>query len=252
MTRRYQEPTTTAERDGTVHTHPAFGQISLTRVSGDRTLYGSDFQHNTYIALRIRASDLRRDLARDWHFARQEHIEVHMSEAQWATFVSSFSIGEGVPCTINHLNGKSVPEFPLRDSGQEFKREADDKLSKVVKELEQTLTFVRENTVGLSGTKVAKITARLETAIRETALNVPFIAQQFSEHIEERVEKAKVEVAAYTTATITRVGLDLIEKRRNRRDILELARDDVDKSEGQGQGQGQDVGDDDIATRVVS
>lgn len=33
--------------------HPAYGQISASRVSGERVLYGSDFRHRNFVQIRI-------------------------------------------------------------------------------------------------------------------------------------------------------------------------------------------------------
>jgi hypothetical protein len=76
-------------------THPAFGQIGASRVSGHIQLYDSDFHHNAYMTISIRRSELHRSLNRDWHYGRDELIEVALSEAQWATFVSAPNIGSG-------------------------------------------------------------------------------------------------------------------------------------------------------------
>lgn len=187
--------------------HPAFGQIMLSRIHGVSTLYGSDFRHHQCVRITIKRSQLRRGLSRDWHFSRNEIVSVDLSDAQWATFVSSFGVGEGVPCTIDSVGGKSVPEFPLRDSGQEYKAEADAKLAESVKALEDAIEAVKVNTVGLTKAKAAALLEPLQKAHRELAANVPFVAKQFAEHMETRVEKAKVEVNAYMTDTLMRAGL---------------------------------------------
>lgn len=210
MSRIVQEPT---ERQGDRHSdkvleHPAFGQISLSRITGTRTLYDSDFKHRHFVRITIRHSELHRGLSRDWHFARGEVASVNLSEAQWATFVSSFGLGNGVPCTIDSIAGKHVPEFPLRDEGQEFKAEADSKLAESVQALDAAIAAVTENTIGLTKTKAAALLEPLKRARMQIAQNLPFVAQQFGEHMEARVEKAKVEVNAYMTATLVHAGLE--------------------------------------------
>ena len=64
---------------------------------GSTNLYDSDFRHNHYMTITIRASELHRDLNRDWHFGRNELIEVALTESQWATFVSAPNMGSGLP-----------------------------------------------------------------------------------------------------------------------------------------------------------
>lgn len=207
MPRFEEAPVETQERDETVLSHPGFGQMSVHRITGQRVLYDSDFKHHHYVRVEIRASQLHRGLSRDWHFPREQIVSVDLSEAQWATFVSSFNIGSGVPCTINSIGGKSVPEFPLRDEGQEYKTEADAKLAASLKTLDDLIETVKANTVGLTKAKAAAILGPLMKTRQELGSNLPFVAEQFGEYMEKRVEKAKIEVNAYMTSTIQRAGM---------------------------------------------
>src|SRR3546814_7975032 len=67
--------------------HPAFAQIAASRVrcAGGEILYGSDFPHQNFVSIRICRSSLNRDLSNDWHYGKDQMMEVNMSEAQWAT-----------------------------------------------------------------------------------------------------------------------------------------------------------------------
>lgn len=116
--------------------HPAFASISVSHVSGHANLYGSDFSHQHYVTVTIHTSELRRDLARDWHFDRKELIEVAMSEAQWATFVSTPN-RQGPCCTLRSFNGEQTPGLPLRNSTQIFSDEVREKLTSSVERLRQ-------------------------------------------------------------------------------------------------------------------
>ncbi len=53
---------------GQTFEHPAFGQISASRVTGSASLYGSDFEHHAFVEVRISRSQLKRSLARDRFF----------------------------------------------------------------------------------------------------------------------------------------------------------------------------------------
>ena len=92
------EPITTEEtRNNSKDTyqrinHPSFAEIQVSRINGHKVLYSSDFNSHNYIALRIHKSEMIRDLSHDWHHEREQYIEVAMSEAQWATLVSSCPI----------------------------------------------------------------------------------------------------------------------------------------------------------------
>lgn len=230
--REIQEPEVTEENSlggdrGTRVKHPAFGQIGISRVTGSTNLYGSDFRHNTSIVIRIARSELRRELSRDWHFARESLIEVALSEAQWATFVSSVNVGDGVPCTIERLGGKLVPGIPHRDEAHSYKTEADQAMQASLKALEELKTELEANTAGLSKAKQAPLIAKVDRSIRELKSHMPFIAESFSEHMEKRVEKAKVEINSFATAMVQRAGLEAIaQKQTGGAPILEIDSND--------------------------
>lgn len=213
--RNIQEPVTVPDnsRPGSEHrtttSHPAFGQIRASRVSGRSNLYGSDFTHNQYITVSICRSQFDRDLSRDWVHAQDELIEVKMSEAQWATFVSSLNVGGGVQCTLNHLDGESVPELPDPISradqfGVEMRRtmqSATDTLRKCAAEVAS---------MGLPKGKTKAIIDSFDRAIMQIDRNVPFVASQFEEHVEEVIESAKTEIHGHMVSLVQRAGLEAL------------------------------------------
>lgn len=188
-------------------THPAYGQVAVTRRSGgNMTLYGSDFRHNHTIALTIRASELHRNLSSDWHYARQELVEVIMSEAQWASLVSSLNTGMGTPCTISHVMNEHRPAItPAASRADQFGAE-------MVKTLDKSIERIREVEEMVEGLKLsAKAKKDLMMALRVSrenmAANIKFVAASFDEHMEESVEKAKSEIDGYLTNVVQRAGL---------------------------------------------
>lgn len=196
-----------ARKESTM-THPAFGQIAANRVSGHATLYGSEFKHPHYMTITIRRSELHRSLSRDCPFAREELIEVALSEAQWATFVSTPNHGQGVQCTLSHLNGKMIPGItPPKSSHERFANE----MHETVKEIQTALKDLAAGMDGaLSKTKVSQLRKDLETLTHRLSESTGFVTEQFDEHMEQTTEKAKIEINAYATNVIHRAGLDAI------------------------------------------
>lgn len=194
--------------DETVTTHPAFGQISASRVNGHANLYGSDFTHNGYIVITIKASELHRNLSRDWHFEREQLIEVALSEAQWATFVSSLNNGSGVPCTLEWIAGKGrLPYLPNPKSrtdqfAKEFQKDFDEALE-ALDDLEAAL-----RASGLSKKKIDDLLNRARRAKSAINSSAPFVANQFGEHMESEIESAKAEIHGYIQNLIQRAGLE--------------------------------------------
>lgn len=195
-------------KDETKITHPAFAQIAASRVSGSENLYGSEFNHQNFITISIKRSELHRTLSRDWPFPREELIEIAMSEAQWATFVSSLNNGSGVQCTISRIQGKTVPGIPAQPSKSErFAKEMNKAVSDVRDEIQKLL---EELDGPLSKTKAAELRRKLEWVAGKVEDSTGFVAKQFDEHMEETTEKAKIEVNSYITSVVQRAGLDAI------------------------------------------
>lgn len=209
--RKIVEPVTTPYavgiRDaGTVTTHPAFGQIGAFRGSGGAILHGSDFQHSNYISLRIWTGKLHRDLSRDWFHSERELIEIEMSEAQWATLVSSPGMGNGVPCTLRHVGGEVIPGLPdPKQRGQQFSDEADKTMAKVTERLYRLKESLES--LGLPKGKTAAIREELRHALMDLEANLPFVAKQFSKHIEGEVAKAQIEVEGHILMKLARAGM---------------------------------------------
>lgn len=204
--RPIEEPKVSLDHGETVTSHPAYGQIVAHRVQGQSVLYGSDFTHNASMRITIQRSELRRSLSRDWHFGRKELIEIELSEAQWATFVSAPNIGSGPPCTILHVQGEQMPALPPPvDRSQQFAGELDGKLKECVANLSGMLSRMDE--MGLPKGKSAELRDALETTLRELKSNLPFVAKQFGEHVEDTVEKAKQEIHGYMNGVISRAGI---------------------------------------------
>ncbi len=204
-----QEPEVTfveGPNGGEYSKHPAFGQISASRMSGSMNLYGSDFTHNHYIAIRIAASTLKRDLSHDWHHPGKEYIEVYLSEAQWATFVSSLNQGCGPCCTIGTVAGQAMPELPAPKSrADQFSGELDANLVCVVASIRASLAQIDE--MKLTKAKAKELKDPLQRALTDLTANLAFVAKSFDEHAEKTVEKAKSEVHGYMTSVLMRAGV---------------------------------------------
>lgn len=195
--RRYQRES--------VEKHPRYGQIVAMRRSGTAYLYGSDFSHQHFVTIQISTSELMRGLSRDWPHARDRLIEVSLSEAQWATFVSSMNVGDGVQCTIEWKAGEGyLPEIDAApDRHKQFAKESSEKIVDAAATLEEIIAEVeREGRMGK--TKLLSMLRRVRGDIGEGS---DWVAQSFSEHMEKTVEKAKIEINAYAQNLLVRTGI---------------------------------------------
>jgi hypothetical protein len=193
-------------RDEATYTHPAYGQVSVSNVSGGIYLYGSDFHHQNYVALRINRSELNRNLSNDWPHAREELVEIAMSESQWATLVSSMNRGEGVQCTLQHYQRKMVPQIPrIEGKIAQFRAEGSEAAEEAVRAITELRDEIKDSK--LSQKQKEAWTRKLDFIEGRTTGNLRFVASQFGEHMEKVVNKAKTEISAFAHNMIMRTGL---------------------------------------------
>lgn len=224
MPRDVQAPTLVKSdaMHGDQYAHPAFGHIQVSRVQGRANLFGSDFEHSSYVVVRIGSSKHCRSLHRDWHFPERNFVEVALSEAQWATFVSSSNQGSGVQCTIQFRDRETIPGLPPRDEKDKFSPEVQERLDKATNGLAMLVRDLKEG--GLAGvpkSKAAQIVGPIEMALMELRSNVPFVKKSFDEHVEARMEKAKVEIYGWMEQSVRRAGLVAIAQQEGSPIMLE-------------------------------
>jgi hypothetical protein len=149
-----------------------------------------------------------RDLNHDYVHPGRELIEVEMSEAQWASFVSSMNTS-GVPCTLRRTESEVfVPELPYQPRLAESMREVKDAAVKVFGEIREARDAYEKALADKVPAKERKAALeRLHYAIENSGANMTFAAKQLVEHTENVVQKARSDIEAMVQAEAARLGL---------------------------------------------
>lgn len=212
-----QRPTKNAQTGD--EEHPAYAMVGAYRSSSmasptgkhaghGHVLFGSDFRHQHFMSIVVRPASLRRDLSHDYiHAGSRQYLEIQMSEAQWATFISTPNMGSGVPATLTYLTGEG--DIPTIDHGvrrkEEFHNEVDERLQHAVR-------LIRELDADIEAAKLSRkdkeaLRTKTHKAAQELDSNLGFVADSFDQHAEETVEKAKIEMETYLTGVVMRAGI---------------------------------------------
>lgn len=200
------EPTPPTIDEHGAEVHPAYGMIRVARVhGGDSVLFDSSIRHDHSVVLTVRRASRQRDLHRDWIHASgklvDELVEVQMSESQWASLVSSFNT-EGVPCTIRStMNEHDVP-------GLEFNSRLAATASEVGRAAKRALEKVEEAFAAVEEKPTKANVRTLKFAIANLPANLKFAADSLTEHTEDVVQKARVDIEAMVDARARQVGID--------------------------------------------
>lgn len=196
---------------GDTYAHPAYGMIGARRCYGGSShLFGSDIVHRAFVDVTIQEAQLHRTLGQDWPQATKELVRIRLSEAQWATFVSSLNVGDGVPCTLDRVGGVRRAGIPPRREADVFRAEERTRHREMATRVRDALVFVETELKGVAKKKVKRVTDVLYNIAMDLDENEAYRQRTFEEHMETTVEKAKIEVNAYVTQALQRVGLDAI------------------------------------------
>lgn len=192
-------------------THPSFGMVSISRVSGHKRLFESPFEHHHFITLSISHADrTRTDLHDNQIFPTKEIVEVAMSEVQFANMIASLNMGTGTPCTIHHLEGEMIEEPNPDQTKKTFAHEA--------KEHFTHLAAMAEELENLTNMKPADVKKEQRERMRFLALkmhqevtsNMDFFHQRFQETMDKVVNVAKSEIDAHVLNVVQKTGLEAI------------------------------------------
>lgn len=193
-------------------THEAYGMVGFSRCQGNPRLFKSDIRGGNYITLTIRTASVDHHLSRDWVYGEKELIEVYLSPNQFAELLTTMNYGSGVPCTINHFNGKRMEKIPDRDSEEKIISDGFEKrmrdLSASMKNDIKELSDLFENKKTLSKEDKRNIEWKFKSIVQEVENNFPFVLNQFQESVGKTVVQAKAEIEAQVSSVIHKTGLD--------------------------------------------
>lgn len=198
---------------GPKKTHPTYGMIGASRVTcGGKGihLFGSRIRHNAFIDVVIRRASHERDLNHDWFHGGEELISVRLSEAQWASFVSSLNVGFGVTCTLEHIGREECGEVPPpEDSIAQAKEEARDEALRATESLRKAVAKLEQIVQNPKKSELKELLHELKVAVGNFPSNQAYLYKAFEEHVEKVVTDAKATVEAHLTAVATRAGFAL-------------------------------------------
>ena len=197
-----QEPKLTQEDDtlGGRFEHPAFGCVTISRVSGGGPLFMSNVRHQHQIHLTVKRASMRRNHNQDNHYAEGEIVEVAMSNVQFAELMAGMNTGSGVPCTLTRVIGTGhIPGIKMENTNRRFSKEAKARFTELATQIN---TMVKSTQEALEAAKVPKsrqgaILSPMEKLEQDLRSNIPFMQSQFAETMEGIVAEAKSVVESY-------------------------------------------------------
>ncbi len=208
------------EKIDEVKEHPSFGLVGISRRSanGVTPLFGSNIQHQHTISFTIKRAENNRHSNNDWFHGKEDLIEIEMSGSQFSELITSFNMGDGVPCTIRRFNGQDYPDPPYENPIDIFQKEFASKMHNITKQcsslVEDCVTMLRDKpSIGKADRDF--IMRSITSLMQQIGSNVPFVSQQFNESMEKTVSQAKSEIETFVTNRMISIGIDVAKTNPN-------------------------------------
>jgi hypothetical protein len=205
-------------------THPSYGIIGVSRVSGNANLFDSEVKHMHYISIRLKNAHRVIEGTHEFLSGDREIVEIFMTEAQFAQFLTQPNQGDGVACTIHFSAGDkgepwlhprfgTRPEPPKPERFEaKFHKEASDRAQIIIDNL-ATLTktvdsFLSGETKANKGT-LTELQKLLSSATQQIKSNIPYVLEVATEQLEKKISAAVVEFESYVSQSMQAKGLSV-------------------------------------------
>jgi hypothetical protein len=199
------------------YSHPSWGVVHASRVSGWSNLFGSNLEHQHYVTLSIGRAKKTVDsngMERISGDMRGELIEIKMSEVQWGQLLSSMNMGSGVPCTLERVGYEYMPPAPVSEISENFHAAIKGDIETVAKDFLAAVEKIKarlQNDPRALGKGEREIMVKdLHYAVKTLTDSLPFIQKMAEERIEEQVVSAKAEIDGFLQFKAALVGFKAI------------------------------------------
>ncbi|UTC29691.1 hypothetical protein BAJUN_00610 [Bajunvirus bajun] len=200
---------------------PAFGTVSINRISGSRNLFMVDYPVDSFIRITFKTAELRQRSGHDTVFSDREVASVDLSEVQFARLIASPNT-MGTPCTYHNyrdpLSGEFLsPIIPDRHvaDGETFRKAIEDKARTAMAKVTEAHAILSEAMKGGSIRKgdIQKALDTLAGAQREGVANLAYVVHSAHETIDTAIEHGKANFDAHVDFSLTRLGREALGER---------------------------------------
>ena len=204
-------------------THPSYGCIGISHVSGRGILFGSEVAHQHFLSLTISEAARVVDEPREFVTSRRELVSVSMMQAQFAEMITSPNRGSGVPCTIERFTGDVGQPWADRHHGgrpdppepEHYTKKYKNVMGERASVVSDELKVAKEKTDRLLSGEDKPTKANLKTIAHALYMaqmnldkNLPYVMEEMEEGIEKRMATAVSEFESYVAFSLQAKGLE--------------------------------------------
>jgi len=195
--------------------HESYGMVGFNRCSGSPDLFATTVTPQNFVSLTIREAEVTHNLGREWHYGGKEIVKVWLSASQFSELITTMNIGNGVPCTIKHIQGKRCEDPPKVKSEtiktfDSFKEDLE-KFKEQTKEINSKLEVLSKKK-SISKSDIYSLKDKMHRLNLFIESNASFILESFHENTQKVVQNAKTEIDDFIVSAVTKTGLKELQK----------------------------------------
>lgn len=195
----------------TEKSHPSFGLLRVSRVSGLTPLVGSQVEHQNFFTIEISEADQYEHHGEERFSSagKKSIVRLYLSANQFVDMFSSIGIGEGIPCTLAMVGGerRERPEKPKSriELSSEYGQHS---IQESKKEIREDIKSIMEVCSSLPAKKREYIESLLSSLISKHDSNANFYLKRIAEETEKSVSCAKSEIDNYIATSLRSIGIE--------------------------------------------
>lgn len=206
----------------TEQSHPAFGVIGVSRVSGTTSLFDSDVKHGHFIEITIsEAKKIRTGFTRESVHDGKRLCQVRMSFAQFAQFITTQNVGSGTPCTLHYVQGDEDQPYVSKWGGRpdppdpkpfldKFHAVGKERVQRILSNIDSATEGLKRLFEGVDKPTKANLKAAsdaMTSARQDVQANLPYLMECLDEEMEHKLANAVTEFESYVAGSLQEKGL---------------------------------------------
>lgn len=207
-----------------IHENEAFGHIQIGRVnSSGSVLHGSNLLNQNYISLEVSTgSVIDKNNGTVYYHKKDSIVRICLTPLQWAELLSSMN-GSGVPCTLERVNGKCMPNLILKDLESKVKEGFANGLKSYVDIILLQLSIIEDN-VKIKGSRkeLKESILSLKYGIENLISNIKYSKNIVEKSIDTSLSELKLQSEAYLLHLINNLGKECLTKTIQDSDSLSI------------------------------
>lgn len=218
----------------TKQSHPSFGVIGVSRITGKQSLFDSDVVHGHFIEITVQeAEKISTGFTQEHVHGKNRLLQIRLSFAQFAQMITTQNVGDGTPCTIHYAKGDEQEPYATRWGGRpeppdpkpfidKFHQVGRDRAQMILDSIETASAMLKnifEGDVNPTKANLRVAVEAMASAKQNVKSNLPYLMECLDEELEHKLSNAVTEFESFVAGSLQEKGLEVLREQTMRLNI---------------------------------